>query len=457
MTSKYKFFLIWLIFITTSIKANDLITINGYVLDLFGQPVSGVLYIEKGDSLYSFPIMPDGSVTGTIVTFIDGFSSRQPEYFKLENNYPNPFDDETRFDVTSQISTAGHIQIYNVLGQQVFSQPILLNPGKTTYNFKASLAAGAYFVRLITPYGTSNQKWIDFSGSKNKPGKFNLSKLSYTTAVFENILPLRLKKSSTVYKIYATGTTQSGDSITVYQALRKVNQDPAIENIATASYGLTDTVFSSMLVTAEQINTPFVLYAIDNSIALDTLINISEPFFRSSWSDIHINRLTRLYSIDSLGAAVSDSVLERQLQIVEQFKKISCISTPLGTDTLLSISQDTISFIDSLVVGSRLWFLNNQLEPAYGRLIQFKDDKWQMTYGETRVSENSPWPVLIKNYTASFAVAIDDYFDRMASFIDLSGLIARPDGKIWRIDERGTAYIRAGLIFKGKQFRISEE
>lgn len=85
-------------------------------------------------------------------TGINTISTEIPAEFRLYDNYPNPFNPETR--IIFDIAETGHanLTVYDMLGREVF---VLVNqslkPGKYEYIFDAThLESGVYFFRLST-------------------------------------------------------------------------------------------------------------------------------------------------------------------------------------------------------------------------------------------------------------------------------------------------------------------
>lgn len=72
-----------------------------------------------------------------------------PASFEVSENYPNPFIDETRVDVTIPEDQTVSAEVYDILGQRVMSRNLNLDPG--TWHLDVSLtglAVGVYVVRI---------------------------------------------------------------------------------------------------------------------------------------------------------------------------------------------------------------------------------------------------------------------------------------------------------------------
>jgi hypothetical protein len=75
----------------------------------------------------------------------------KPTVFKLNNNYPNPFNPTTMITYSIPKTSLTKLIIYDILGRQIVK---LVNEVKTPGNYQVqftatSLASGVYFYRLI--------------------------------------------------------------------------------------------------------------------------------------------------------------------------------------------------------------------------------------------------------------------------------------------------------------------
>jgi len=72
-----------------------------------------------------------------------------PAEFQLSANYPNPFNTDTRVDLAVPESQPVRLDIYNVIGQRVASQSVLLDAGRYSLNLSMGhLPVGVYFLRV---------------------------------------------------------------------------------------------------------------------------------------------------------------------------------------------------------------------------------------------------------------------------------------------------------------------
>lgn len=77
-------------------------------------------------------------------------SSKIPQYFKLQNNFPNPFNPYTKITFEIPFKSFTKLTIIDLLGR-IIMEPVneILKPGIYNYNFDASrFASGVYFYRL---------------------------------------------------------------------------------------------------------------------------------------------------------------------------------------------------------------------------------------------------------------------------------------------------------------------
>jgi hypothetical protein len=78
----------------------------------------------------------------------------QPGLFKLEQNFPNPFNPSTEISYSIATTSLVTLEIYNLLGQKIKSlTQALQKPGQYTFGVNLSgnekIASGVYFYRLI--------------------------------------------------------------------------------------------------------------------------------------------------------------------------------------------------------------------------------------------------------------------------------------------------------------------
>ncbi|MGF1669284.1 MAG: T9SS type A sorting domain-containing protein, partial [Balneolaceae bacterium] len=94
-----------------------------------------------------FETQPDYAA---LATSIDEVFTENPNQFRLEQNFPNPFNPSTVINFTLPQASEVKLNVYNVLGQRVATLVNgQLNSGTHSIRFDArSLASGVYFYRL---------------------------------------------------------------------------------------------------------------------------------------------------------------------------------------------------------------------------------------------------------------------------------------------------------------------
>ena len=93
---------------------------------------------------------------------VQNISTQIPDKFKLENNYPNPFNPSTNIKFQLAEKSFASIIIYDMLGREV--KKILseeLNAGYYNFQFNAgNLNSGVYFYKLITEKFSETKKML---------------------------------------------------------------------------------------------------------------------------------------------------------------------------------------------------------------------------------------------------------------------------------------------------------
>lgn len=116
-------------------------------------PESGYAGLDTFD--YTIVDGYGGSATGTVtVSVASGVSTEEssmlPTEFRLEVNYPNPFNPSTTFRYALPVASRARVTVYDALGRQVaLLSDSHLEAGWHTVTFEAgSLSSGMYFYRL---------------------------------------------------------------------------------------------------------------------------------------------------------------------------------------------------------------------------------------------------------------------------------------------------------------------
>ena len=122
--------------IQTHFASNNNLSTNYQIRDL--SPFSGINYYRLKT------VSNDGEIHYSAIRSV-----------VFENNpgamiYPNPFDDLIHVELESALETDISIEIYNALGQIVFSRPYSLSFGINAINIEVShLASGTYHIKVI--------------------------------------------------------------------------------------------------------------------------------------------------------------------------------------------------------------------------------------------------------------------------------------------------------------------
>ena len=91
-----------------------------------------------------------------------GNNGETPKEYKLEQNFPNPFNPHTRIDYTIPNSGLVTLKVYNLLGQEVST---LLNENKSAGNYTVvfngnNLTSGIYFYQIKSGNYTETKKML---------------------------------------------------------------------------------------------------------------------------------------------------------------------------------------------------------------------------------------------------------------------------------------------------------
>ena len=109
------FILLWILILHPLLSAQ---TVTGKLVDQMGSPLSGLqlqLYINT--KVYTTSSGMDGSFTFSNITSVK--NEQLPTGYSVTNNYPNPFNPTTRFEISVPGNARVSADIYNVLGEKV--------------------------------------------------------------------------------------------------------------------------------------------------------------------------------------------------------------------------------------------------------------------------------------------------------------------------------------------------
>ncbi len=103
------------------------------------------------------------SATGTAV--VDGTESL-PERFAVGQNRPNPFNNSTDIEFSLDRPTAVKFEVYNILGEKVWTKDVKGVPGRNVVSWNAvgrdgvELPSGVYFYRLVAGEYSTTRKMV---------------------------------------------------------------------------------------------------------------------------------------------------------------------------------------------------------------------------------------------------------------------------------------------------------
>lgn len=120
-------------------------------------------FYRDGNNIYGYVVAGDGSVIklSDFVTAIDPVNTEIPSDYKLEQNFPNPFNPVTTINFSIPTASQVSLKIYNSIGQEVASiVDAYLQAGYYSEEFSATskLNSGVYFYRLTTEGFTDTKK-----------------------------------------------------------------------------------------------------------------------------------------------------------------------------------------------------------------------------------------------------------------------------------------------------------
>jgi plastocyanin len=108
-------------------------------------------YLIKVAGTYNYVCSMHSSMTGSFTASNSaGIESIGALNFSL-NLYPNPVEERATLNIRSEITTAGEIRLYDMLGKTVFVKTVQLSPGENEFGLTLSdLEKGLYTIELVT-------------------------------------------------------------------------------------------------------------------------------------------------------------------------------------------------------------------------------------------------------------------------------------------------------------------
>lgn len=122
-----------------------------------------------GGNLSDNPIDPQANVNINAPSV--GLSISENGFYRTDNPdngtinegvslYPNPANNQVNLKFSSASNQFGQVEVYNINGSKIYSQPATINAGVNTVNINiADLTAGNYFVSLVTNEGTTSKRF----------------------------------------------------------------------------------------------------------------------------------------------------------------------------------------------------------------------------------------------------------------------------------------------------------
>ncbi len=111
----------------------------------------------------------NGKFIFQVSTSLPNKDTEIPQEFELSNNYPNPYIDETKIDLTVVNSNNYNISIYNIIGQMVANIQKRLTPGYYSIKWNGGELPGIYFSVIQTGEETQIIKLIQLTRRKQTP------------------------------------------------------------------------------------------------------------------------------------------------------------------------------------------------------------------------------------------------------------------------------------------------
>ena len=179
-------------------------TVTGKLVNKDGNGAPGIklkLYISP--NIYTTTSGTDGSFSFKITTAIENV--QLPPGYALSDNFPNPFDLNTRISVTLPVSGKAGYEIYNLLGQKVLpGKNYYLDAGKNyiDMNFDG-LNDGQYIGRITLDniYSVSKKMWLK-KGSPSASATAGSQEIQKT----KNLLGETINQGTKIDSIVATGS-----------------------------------------------------------------------------------------------------------------------------------------------------------------------------------------------------------------------------------------------------------
>ncbi len=127
----------------------------------------GSIYVFGGTNANGFNVFPIEKYPNNGLTVVNKSKTTTPTEFKLDNNYPNPFNPTTRisFEVPEQSNIS--LDIYSILGKHIENLTSkIYEPGRYTLTWNGTdsqgkyVSSGVYICRLSSNYFSQSKKMV---------------------------------------------------------------------------------------------------------------------------------------------------------------------------------------------------------------------------------------------------------------------------------------------------------
>ena len=166
-------------------------------------PLDSILVenINTGSKIIKY--YPD-TLLQLIITNLDDLQKSNEHGFSLNQNYPNPFDDKTNFDIYLPHDDKLRINIYNVLGKMILNYESDMPAGNHSFTFTGS-EEKIYLFSVKTSNYSADIKVVNMAGISNSKSQLEYNGYSLRKEEFSGQSG-KLKKNITDFG-YNTGDT----------------------------------------------------------------------------------------------------------------------------------------------------------------------------------------------------------------------------------------------------------
>jgi hypothetical protein len=123
-----------------------------------------VIYVDANVTVIIIPVTQPNVKAFTIPLIVDdytGMSDNAPKTTSLIKSRPNPFQNNTQIGLSAERSEKATLSVYTYMGQLVYSEDKIVNPGENYFTFDgSSLAAGTYLYTVTTSGNMYREKLV---------------------------------------------------------------------------------------------------------------------------------------------------------------------------------------------------------------------------------------------------------------------------------------------------------